>query len=143
VTRNANSVKNALEKFPINFDNGETNRWGEEADQRSSKCEALRSMCSVERATLAPLRQTSWRTETGSSALAFSLGTGTTTRSRSTIRFSASRTYRGISAASGLIFCATADDGSARSIVPLATRGAAGSATNSRTRHGRRLHDNA
>jgi hypothetical protein len=143
VTRNANSVKNALEKFPINFDNDETSQWGEEAGQPSSKCEALRSMCSVERATSAPLRQTSGFTETGSSVLAFSQSTGTTTRSRSTTRFSASRTYRGISAASGLIFCATADDGSARSIVPLATRGAAGSATSSRMRHGRRLLDNA
>jgi hypothetical protein len=48
VTRNANSVKNALEKFPINFDEtGETNGWGEEADtvrERSNKRIALTSM---------------------------------------------------------------------------------------------------
>ena len=84
-----------------------------------------------------------WVHRNSLSVLAFSPGTGTTTRSRSTTRSSASRTYRGISAASGLIFCATEDDGSARSIVPLATRGAAASGISSHMRHGRRLHDNA
>jgi hypothetical protein len=59
VTRNANSVKNALEKFPINFDNDETDRWGEEvAGQPSSKHEALTSTRYTERATSAPLLQT-------------------------------------------------------------------------------------
>ena len=112
---------------------GETNRWGEELEtavQPSNKCEASRSMYFAERATWAPpALQTGGFTEIGSSALAFSQSTGTTTRSRSTTRFSASRTGLGLSAASGLIFCATADDGSASSIVPLAASGAAESAT--------------